>query len=63
MDANALERIARQLPDECFLKGSGVLKLTGGIRQLEAQIAELRKGQPAEMSAAARDVLTERRRQ
>lgn len=63
LDANALERIARQLPDECFLKGSGVLKLTGGIRQLEAQIAELRKGQPAEMSAAARDVLAERRRQ
>lgn len=63
LDANALERIARQLPDECFLKGSGVLKLTGGIRQLEAQIAELRKGQPAEMSSAARDVLAERRRQ
>ncbi|MFS2113309.1 hypothetical protein [Herbaspirillum frisingense] len=62
-DVNALERMARQRPDDCFLKGSGILKLTGAIRQLEAQIAELQKGHVPEMSAAARDVLAERRRQ
>lgn len=36
IDANDLERLARERPDEFFLKGSGILKLTGGIRQLEA---------------------------
>jgi hypothetical protein len=38
IDANALERMAKERPDECFLKGSGVLKLTGAIRQLEAEL-------------------------
>jgi hypothetical protein len=38
LDANELERMAKERPDKCFLKGSGVLKLTGGIRQLEAQL-------------------------
>jgi hypothetical protein len=42
LDANELERMAKERPDECFLKGSGVLKLTGGIRQLERERDELR---------------------
>lgn len=41
LDANELERIARERPDKYFLKGSGVLKLTGAIRQLEAEVARL----------------------
>lgn len=41
VDANELERMARERPDVCFLKGSGILKLTSGIRQLEARIREL----------------------
>jgi hypothetical protein len=38
IDANALERMAKERPDECFLKGSGVLKLIEGIRRLEAEV-------------------------
>jgi hypothetical protein len=37
IDANDLEQIAKARPDECFLKGSGVLKLIGAIRQLERE--------------------------
>jgi len=40
IDANDLERMAKERPDECFLKGSGVLKLTDGIRQIERKIRE-----------------------
>jgi hypothetical protein len=42
IDANALERMAKERPDECFLKGSGVLKLIGAIRQLEGELRALR---------------------
>lgn len=42
IDANELERIARERPNERFLKGSGVLKLTGAIRQLEAEVRALK---------------------
>jgi len=38
IDANDLERMAKDHPDERFLKGSGVLKLIGGIRMLEGQL-------------------------
>jgi hypothetical protein len=38
IDANELERIAKERPDDYFLKGSGVLKLIGGIRQLEHEM-------------------------
>lgn len=38
IDANALERMAKERPNDCFLKGSGVLKLTGAIRSLEQQL-------------------------
>ncbi|KAF1046362.1 MAG: hypothetical protein GAK35_01047 [Herbaspirillum frisingense] len=41
VDANVLEQMARERPDECFLKGSGILKLTSGIRYLEGKIREL----------------------
>lgn len=41
IDANELERMAKERPDECFLKGSGVLKLTAAIRQLEGEVARL----------------------
>lgn len=38
VDANVLEKMAKERPDECFLKGSGILKLIGAIRQLEGEI-------------------------
>lgn len=38
IDANDIERMAKERPDACFLKGSGVLKLTGAIRELEGQV-------------------------
>jgi hypothetical protein len=38
VDANELERMARARPNDCFLKGSGILKLTGGIRDLEGRL-------------------------
>jgi hypothetical protein len=37
IDANVLERMAKERPDEYFLKGSGILKLTSAIRYLEQQ--------------------------
>lgn len=37
IDANDLEAMAKARPDECFLKGSGVLKLIGAIRTLERE--------------------------
>lgn len=40
IDANKLEEIAKRHPDECFLKGTGVLKLTQAIRMLERQLAD-----------------------
>jgi hypothetical protein len=43
IDANDIERMAKERPDECFLKGSGILKLTGAIRELERQNAELER--------------------
>lgn len=49
-DANDLEVMAKEHPNECFLKGSGVLKLIGAIRTLEAQVAAL-KAQPAPTEA------------
>lgn len=42
IDANALERMAKERPDESFLKGRGVLKLIGAIRDLEAQVRALK---------------------
>jgi hypothetical protein len=38
IDANELERMAKERPDDSFLKGSGILKLIGGIRQLEGEM-------------------------
>lgn len=35
LDANGLERVAKENPDQYFLKGSGVLKLIAAIRELE----------------------------
>jgi hypothetical protein len=35
IDANKLEALAKEMPDECFLKGSGILKLIAAIRHLE----------------------------
>ena len=40
IDANELERMAKERPDECFLKGTGILKLTDAIRHLEAQLRQ-----------------------
>lgn len=39
IDANKLEAMAKERPDECFLKGSGVLKLIDAIRTLERQLS------------------------
>lgn len=41
IDANALERIAKERPDEFILKGSGVLKLLQAVRYLEAEVRAL----------------------
>ncbi len=38
LDANELERMARERPDRCLLKGTGVLKLTGAVRLLEGRL-------------------------
>lgn len=46
IDANDLERMAKERPDECFLKGSGVLKLIGAIRQLEQEAREAANSPP-----------------
>lgn len=53
IDANALEQMAKERPDEMFLKGSGVLKLIAGIRQLEGELRALHTtpgGSETEMS-------------
>lgn len=46
IDANKLEQMAKERPNECFLKGSGVLKLTDAIRQLEAELRTVRAAKP-----------------
>lgn len=46
IDANALEAMARERPDEKFLKGTGVLKLISAIRQLEGELRTLRMADP-----------------
>lgn len=46
IDANNLEQLAKERPNECFLKGSGVLKLTGAIRQLEQQLRSAQTAVP-----------------
>lgn len=51
IDANKLERIAKERPDEYFLRGTGVLKLLGAIRLLEAELRALRT--PAAPEAGA----------
>ena len=38
IDINALERMAKERPDEAILKGSGVLKLIAEIKRLESVI-------------------------
>jgi hypothetical protein len=43
IDANKLEAMAKEMPDECFLKGSGVLKLLSAIRHLERELAAARE--------------------
>lgn len=42
IDANVLEILAKERPDECFLRGTGILKLTGAIRTLERENRELK---------------------
>jgi hypothetical protein len=54
IDANKLEAMAKEMPDECFLRGSGVLKLIGAIRQLE-QAALARAPLPAQADGQAVD--------
>ncbi len=56
IDANALEAMAKQRPEEKFLKGSGVLKLIQAIRDLERANRELRAQQTAPSAAAATEV-------
>lgn len=45
--AGDLEQMAKAYPESKFLKGSGVLKLLGAIRNLECQIRELKDKPPA----------------
>jgi hypothetical protein len=52
IDANKLEAMAKEMPDECFLKGSGVLKLIAAIRQLERELEQAKSA--FEGSEAAR---------
>jgi hypothetical protein len=40
LDANALEKVSKEHPNEYFLKGSGVLKLITAIRELEQNSSE-----------------------
>lgn len=47
IDANDLEKMAKERPDECFLKGSGVLKLIGAIRQLEREARQAAQAAPS----------------
>jgi hypothetical protein len=46
IDANELERIAKARPNDYFLRGAGVLKLIGGIRELEARLREAAAPEP-----------------
>lgn len=49
IDANALEAIAKERPNEKFLKGSGVLKLIQAIRDLERANRQLQAEQPTQI--------------
>jgi hypothetical protein len=51
IDANKLEAMAKEMPDECFLKGSGVLKLIAAIRHLERAPAPSRDAAPQAATA------------
>lgn len=53
IDANALEAMAKERPNEKFLKGSGVLKLIQAIRDLERANRQLRTQQPTPSTASA----------
>lgn len=53
IDANALEAMAKERPNEKFLKGSGVLKLIQAIRDLERANRQLRIQQPTPSTAPA----------
>lgn len=57
IDANDLEAMAKARPDECFLKGSGILKLTSAIRKLEreARAAKAPAAEPTGWYALAAD--------
>lgn len=56
IDANDLEAMAKEHPNACFLKGSGVLKLIGAIRTLESELSAL-KAQPAPTEAQGSKLL------
>ena len=49
IDANALEAIAKERPNEKFLKSSGVLKLIQAIRDLERANRQLQAEQPTQI--------------
>lgn len=49
IDANALEAMAKERPNEKFLKGSGVLKLIQAIRDLERANRQLQAEQPIQI--------------
>ncbi|WP_426304068.1 hypothetical protein ACN9MJ_13720 [Acidovorax facilis] len=49
IDANALEAMAKERPNEKFLKGSGVLKLIQAIRDLERANRQLQAEQPTQI--------------
>ena len=61
IDANALEIMAKNRPDGYFLKGSGVLKLISGIRQLERELRSRKEAmaQPITETPAAEDAATQ----
>lgn len=48
IDANVLEALAKQRPGEILLNSQGILTLLGGIRQLEAEIRQLKAAPQAE---------------
>jgi len=54
IDANVLEKMAQERPDDCFLKGSGVQKLISAIRHLEAQVRRISSSSHTEQSEDAR---------
>lgn len=49
IDANTLEAMAKERPNEKFLKGSGVLKLIQAIRDLERANRQLQAEQPTQI--------------